>query len=67
VASIPASVKLVIQAPHRAKTFADWFGNAEAVVWTRNWGETREEIERTHGPGARVAVVPSATMAYYGG
>jgi nickel-dependent lactate racemase len=67
VAAIPASVKLVIQAPHRDKTFADWFGNAEAVVWTRDWGETREELERTHGPGARVAVVPSATMAYYGG
>ena len=66
VASIPASVRLVIQAPHRAKTFADWFSNAEAVVWTRNWSETREELERTHGPEARVAVVQSATMAYYG-
>ena len=56
----------MIQAPHRAKTFADWFSNAEAVVWTRDWGETREELERTPGPGARVAVVPRATMAYYG-
>ena len=66
VAAIPASVKLVIQAPHRARTFADWFSNAEAVVWTRDWNETRKELERTHDPGARVAVVPSATMAYYG-
>jgi nickel-dependent lactate racemase len=65
VASIPGSVRLVIQAPHRDKTFADWFRNAEAVGWTRDWGETREELARTHGPGARVAVVPSATMAYY--
>jgi nickel-dependent lactate racemase len=67
VASIPGSVNLVIQTPHRAKTLADWFGNPEAVVWTRDWGETRTELERTHRPGARVAVVPSATMAYYGG
>jgi len=66
VAAIPASVKLVIQARHRARTFADWFSNAEAVVWTRDWNETRKELERTHDPGARVAVVPSATMAYYG-
>jgi nickel-dependent lactate racemase len=67
VAAIPTSLNLVIQAPHRAKTFADWFGNPEAVVWTRDWGETRTELERRHRSRARVAVVPSATMAYYGG
>jgi nickel-dependent lactate racemase len=65
VASIPGSVRLVIQTPYRDKTFADWFGNPDAVLWTRGWDETRAELERTHGPGARVAVVPSATMTYY--
>jgi nickel-dependent lactate racemase len=64
VASIPDSVRLIIQAAHPSKTSADWFSNAEAVTWTRNWNQTRQLLEKSHGPGARVAVVPSATMAY---
>jgi len=65
IASIPDRVNLVIQAAHQDKTFADWYTNPEAVTWTSDWDETLELLQRTHGAGSRVAVVPSATMAYY--
>ena len=43
------------------------FSNPEVATWTRSWDETLPLLERSHGPGSRVAVVPSATMAYYDG
>ncbi len=66
VGTILGSLNLVIQAPYRDKTFADWFSNPEVVTWSRDWDETLQILERIHGAGSRVGVVPSATMAYYG-
>jgi nickel-dependent lactate racemase len=47
------------------RTFGDWFANPEVITWTQDWPETRSLLEREHGPGTRVGVVPSATMAYH--
>jgi hypothetical protein len=66
VANVPPSVKLIIQAPYRDKTFADWFSNPETVTWTKDWPDTMRVLKSTHTGPARVGVVPSATMAYYG-
>jgi hypothetical protein len=67
VSNIPGSVNLIVQAPHYDRTFMDWFANPEIVTWTRSWDETLPLLKRTHGPGSRVSVVPSATMAFYDG
>ncbi len=67
VGTILGSLNLVIQAPYRDKTFADWFSNPEVVTWSRDWDETLQILERIHDAGSRVGVVPSATMAYYAG
>jgi nickel-dependent lactate racemase len=67
VSSIPGSVNLIVQAAHFDRTFMDWFSNPEVVTWTRSWDDTLQLLKRTHGSGSRVAVVPSATMAYYDG
>jgi nickel-dependent lactate racemase len=66
VSGIPGSVKLIIQAPYRDKTFADWFSNPEVVTWTKDWAETLSVLGGAHAGRTRVGVVPSATMAYYG-
>ena len=55
----------MIQAPDLDRTFGDWFANPEVITWTQDWRETRSLLEREHGPGTRVGVVPSATMAYH--
>ena len=65
ISAIPSSVNLVIQAPYLDRTFGDWFANPEVITWTKDWRETRGLLEREHGPGTRVGVVPSATMAYH--
>ncbi len=67
VSAIPASLNLIIQAGYLDRTFADWFSNPEVVSWTRNWDETLQVLKKTYGAGTRVGIVPSATMAYYGG
>jgi nickel-dependent lactate racemase len=66
VTAIPTSLNLIIQAPYLDRTFADWFANPEVVTWTREWDETLQVLRKTYGPGSRIGVVPSATMAYYG-
>jgi nickel-dependent lactate racemase len=66
VSSIPDIINPIIQAPYFDRTFADWFSNPEVVTWTRDWDETLQVLKKSHGPGTRVGVVPSATMAYYG-
>jgi nickel-dependent lactate racemase len=65
IAGIPPSVDLVIQARHLDRTFGDWFADPEVITWTKDWSETRSLLERGHGPGTCVGVVPSATMAYH--
>jgi nickel-dependent lactate racemase len=65
VAEIPASVRLIIMAPHFDKTFGDWFANPNVITWTRDWDQTLALLEKEFGPGTKAAVVPNATMQYY--
>jgi len=66
VREIGSNLNLIIQAPHLDKTFADWFPNPEVITWTKSWDETLALLKKSFGPGTRVAVVPNATMQYYG-
>jgi len=65
IGTIPPSVKLIVMAPKMDRTFGDWFSNPEAITWTKDWGQTLSLLRDTVKPGARVAVVPNATMQYY--
>ena len=65
IGAIPPSVKLIVMAPRMDKTFGDWFANPEVITWTRDWGQTLALLRQAVKPGARVAVVPNATMQYY--
>jgi len=63
---IPPNLKLIIMAPHFDKTFADWLPNPEVITWTKTWEETMTLLKKSFGPGTRTAVIPNATMQYYG-
>ena len=65
IGTIPPSVKLIVMAPQADKTFGDWFSNPEVITWTKDWGQTLTLLKVAMKPGARVAVVPNATMQYY--
>jgi hypothetical protein len=59
------TTKIVIQAPHYDRTFADWFSNPEEITFTRDWAGTLEALEGHLPDNPRVAVIPTATMQYY--
>ncbi len=65
VGTIPESVRMIVMAPHMDKAFGDWFSNPEMITWTRDWDQTLGLLREELKPGARVAVVPNATMQYY--
>jgi hypothetical protein len=65
VGALPDSVRLIVMAPRMDKTFGDWFANPELITWTKDWGQTLDLLSEEMKPGARVAVVPNATMQYY--
>jgi nickel-dependent lactate racemase len=65
VGALPESVRLIVMAPRMDKTFGDWFANPELITWTRDWNETLSLLGGEVKAGARVAVVPNATMQYY--
>ncbi len=65
IAMVPPHINLIIQAPHRDKTFGDWYFNPDDITWTTDWQGTLDILKSKHGPGSRVGIVPSATMAYY--
>jgi nickel-dependent lactate racemase len=65
IAPLFPTIDLIIQTPYPDKTFGDWFSNPEKIVWSKSWAETRRLLEKKHGPGTKVAIVPSGTMAYH--
>lgn len=65
IGAVPSSVKLIVMAPRMDKTFGDWFANPERITWTRDWEQTLAMLLDEVKSGARVAVVPNATMQYY--
>jgi nickel-dependent lactate racemase len=65
VASLPDSVQLIIVTEYPDRTLADWFTNPDRCIFKRNWQETLELLQETHGPGSQVAVMPNATMQYF--
>jgi nickel-dependent lactate racemase len=65
VAAIPPSVKLIVMAPNLDRNSGDWFSNPEVITWTQDWQQTLALLKDSVRPGARVALVPNATMQYY--
>jgi nickel-dependent lactate racemase len=65
VGALPDTVRLIVMAPRMDKTFGDWFANPEMITWTKDWAETLALLRDEVKPGARVALLPNATMQYY--
>ncbi len=67
VAAIPESVNLIVMTAYPDRTLLDWFANPEKAAIARNWEEVMELVRPLHGSGTKAAVLPNATMQYYGG
>jgi len=63
--SVVEGIRLVVQAPTFDRTMGDWFGNPEVITFTRDWAGTLAALQRWHGPGTEVAVLPSGDLGWY--
>ncbi len=63
---IPPGVNIVVVAPQWDATFTDWVKNPEVITRARDWEETLALLSGEFGPGSRAAVLPEATIAYFG-
>jgi len=61
----PKVKKFIIQMPHKNLSSIDWIAPAEAVTWTRTWEEVIAALREEHPDGARVAVIPDATIQLF--
>ena len=66
VASIPTGLNLIIMTPWPDRTILDWFSNPEAATVVRDWEAVRKLLKSVHGAGTKAAVLPNATMQYFG-
>jgi nickel-dependent lactate racemase len=64
-ATIPDSIRVILVNPCMDKTSTDWFANPEIFTSVKDWSSALAILRETYGAGARVAVVPNATMQYY--
>jgi nickel-dependent lactate racemase len=57
--------KFILLMPCRNKASIDWFAPEQCVTWAKDWDDVRASLELDHPKGARVAVIPDATMQYF--
>jgi nickel-dependent lactate racemase len=48
--------------PHLFKVDKEWWGKGENVVWCKSWEQILNELKKSHGKGAKVAVFPTASI-----
>lgn len=64
--SLPPKVKkFILLMPCKNKTSIDWFAPAESVTWAKDWDDVRAILEVDYPEGAKVAVIPDATIQFF--
>lgn len=61
----PKVKKFILLMPYKNKASIDWFAPPESVTWAKTWDEVVAMLEMDYPSGARVAVIPDATIQYF--
>jgi nickel-dependent lactate racemase len=61
----PKIKKFILLMPYKNKASAGWFAPSEAITWARNWDEVISVLRADHPDGAKVAVIPDATLQFF--
>ncbi len=61
----PKIKKFILLMPYQNKVSADWLAPPESIVWANTWDDVTSILERDYPDGAKVAVVPDATIQYF--
>jgi len=57
--------KFILLMPYKNKVSADWLAPPDSVVWAKTWEEVISILKTDYPDGARVAVIPDATIQYF--
>jgi nickel-dependent lactate racemase len=64
--SLPPKINnLIVMEPYTDKTSWDWFAPYDMMHWTKTWPEVIQELRKTWGNNAKVALIPDATIQYF--
>ena len=64
--TIPPDLKVIIMTAYPDRTLLDWFANPDEGCIVRSWEEVLQRVGPRHGKGTRAAILPNATMQYFG-
>jgi nickel-dependent lactate racemase len=57
--------KFILLMPFKNKISTDWLVPSESVNWAKTWDEVIAMLETDYPGGAKVAVIPDATIQYF--
>ena len=64
--SVPRKMKkFVFLAPYKDKASVDWILPLSSVTWAATWEEVIDILGADYPSGARVAVIPDATIQFF--
>ena len=64
--TLPPRIKrMIVLSPYIDRAGIDWLGPLGSVIRVNGWSEALKELEKKHGKGTRVAVLPDATLQYF--
>lgn len=61
----PNTKRLTIMTPYSDKVGGDWVAPYHLINWAKTWTDVIQELKRSYGEKAKVAVIPDATMQYF--
>jgi nickel-dependent lactate racemase len=61
----PRVKKFILLMPYKNKASVDWFAPTEAITWAKNWDEVISALKTDHPDGAKVTVIPDATIQFF--
>ncbi|MDZ7697851.1 MAG: lactate racemase domain-containing protein [Deltaproteobacteria bacterium] len=61
----PGVHRLFLLSEHPDLAGWEWFGPVDQIQWSTSWEQTLEGLQKTHGDGTQVAVVPDGTIQYF--
>ena len=61
----PKVKKFILLMPYKNKASMDWFAPAESITWAKNWEDVIAILKAKHPDGAKLAVIPDATIQFF--
>jgi len=61
----PKVKRFILLMPYKNKASIDWFASPESITWAKNWDDVRAVLETDYPDGAKVAIIPDATMQFF--